>query len=251
MSQKADQTTFIPRKNSDVEFASAMFKPGIDTSESYHYGVMVELDTFFNGGAANKYYGVMVDGDQNTASTGDSNSAFIRVSGNNYAANDANYILRGLNVGINNRSGGTMGQMENSMGVQNKSGGTIPALCSLRVRTENYGTCATEFGGIDINLSNEGTVATTEYGLRVRNTNNSIADAVGAALLITDTGANTGFDYILDASGASVVAAVLNLKDDGTAVDAGGGTVGSATSGGFIRVKIGSTYFKIQLYDDS
>jgi hypothetical protein len=232
--------------------ANAIFEPTHQT-EAYAYGIDIDGDNFFRGTTADKCYLLYVHGDRSTSyvATGDSNDAYIRVSGNNYAANDANFILRGINIGINNRSGGTLGMMNNSLGCQQKSGGTCPTIVGLTVTPENYGTCATEFGGIDIVLKNEGAVATTEYGLRIRNLNNSIADAIGSAILVTDTGANTGFDYIINTSGASITAGILNLADDGVSADAGSGTIGSAASGAWIRVKVGDTHFKIQLYADS
>ena len=168
------------------------------------------------GGAATKTYAINASVNRPTASaaTGDSNDSVMKLSYNNYAANDSNFIIRGINSGINNRSGGTLGILEGgSIGAQNKSGGTSPTVRGLTVTPENYGTTATEFGGIDIVMKNEGAVATTEYGLRVRNLNNSIADAVGSAILISDTGANTGWDYVLDANGASVTTAEIRLSN--------------------------------------
>ncbi len=68
--------------------------------------------------------------------------------------------------------------------------------------------------------------------------------------MITDTGANTGFDYAIDTSGASLTDSVWNLKDDAVTADLDG-SVGSLDSGAFIRVKVGGSNKKIQLYDDS
>lgn len=174
------------------------------SSESYAYGFKIDSDTFFIGGAAQKSYlaGFFGDRPSGDAATGDSNDAIIRCSGNNYAANDANFIFRGINASINNRSGGTLGRMEHSFGTQNKSGGTCPTVLGVMITAENYGTCATTFGGADVLLKNEGAVATTEFGVRVRNENNSLATKVGAAFLVTDTGANTGFTYGVDVGGA-------------------------------------------------
>lgn len=184
------------------------------TTDDYAYGVKIDSDVFFTGGAAKKSYLFHVEGDRTASYTasGDSNDALIRCTGNNYAANDENFIFRAINASINNRSGGTLGRMDNNVSVQNKSGGTCPTLLGLTVTAENYGTCATEFGGVDIVLKNEAAVATTEYGLRIRNLNNSIADAVGSAILVTDTGANTGFDYGLNLYGSSIVVADIRVS---------------------------------------
>lgn len=201
-----------------------VFCPDVDneialnrSSGSYGYGLNINADDCFNvTGAAKKSFVFQISGERIAAYpvTGDSNDALIKISGNNYAANDANFIFRGLNASINNRSGGTLGMLNHSFGAQNKSGGTCPTIVGLSITAENYGTVATEFGGLDINLKNEGAVATTEYGIRIRNTENSIGDAVGAAILITDTGANTGFDYLIDANGASAtVVADIRLSN--------------------------------------
>lgn len=208
---------------------------------------------FFKGGAAQKSYALSITGDRpaGSAATGDSNDALIRASGNNYAANDTNFILRGVNASVNNRDGGTLGRLDHNLGVQGKSGGTVGTLLGLTVTAENYGVATDLFGGIDVVLKNEAAVATTEFGLRLRNENNSIAGPVAAAIAVTDTGANTGWTSVLDASGASVVSEILKLAHDAVAADAGGGTVGSVVSGAFIRVKVGATNFKVQLYADS
>lgn len=193
--------------------------PVPNTADSYRYGLRVNSDGFFLGGAALKHYMLAVSGDRESgnAVTGDSNDALLRVSGNNYAANDSNFILRGANVSIANRSGGTLGILEaGNFGAQNKSGGTSPTIRGLTVTPENYGTCNTEFGGIDIVMKNEGAAATTEYGLRIRNINNSIASAVDAAIQVTDTGANIGFSYILDAYGATVQTAHIRFGKTST-----------------------------------
>ena len=151
--------------------------------DAYEYGLKIDSDTFFTGGANTKSYMVGVFGDRpsGSAATGDSNDALIKLSGNNYAANDTNFIFRGLNAAINNRSGGTLGRIEHSLGAQGKSGGTVNNILGLTITAENYGTVSDLFGGLDILLKNEGAVATTEFGLRIRNENNSIADAVAAA----------------------------------------------------------------------
>jgi len=214
MTQVADQRTFIPRKNADVEFAAGKFEPIPDASESYHYGVYVELESFLLGGAANKYYGLHVTGDQETASTGDSNSAYIRVSASNYAANDANYILRGINASLTNRSGGTMGRLENMIGVQNKSGGVVPTLHGCTVISENYGTVATASMAMDIINRDENDTSRTYAGvIRLRNDDRSSQSALDSAIDIDSASASGGFDTLIDASGA-----VLTEYDSGTQV---------------------------------
>jgi len=200
--------------DSNAAGTRATFAPVRDTGEAYGYGIKIDGGSFFRGGAAQKSYLLYISGDREAAydPTGDSNDAYIRVSGNNYAQGDANFVLRGINIGINQRSGGTLGVLEaGSFGAQNKSGGTAPTIRGLTVTPENYGTCATEFGGIDIGLKNEGAVATTQYGLRIRNLDNSTANAVTSAISVTDTGTNTGFNYILDCYGATISTAAIRF----------------------------------------
>jgi hypothetical protein len=212
------------------------------STSSYGYGIKYDADGVFTStGSAKKSYVMQITADRESAYavTGDSNDAILKISGNNYAANDANFILRGLNCAINQRSGGTLGRIEHSLGTQNKSGGTAPTILGLTVVAENYGTCADLFGGIDILLKNEGSVATKEFALRLRNENNSVADAVGSAIEVSDTGANTGWDNIIDASGATVGTSVMSLKDDGTVVDAGNSqAITNLTTAGFIKVLV-------------
>lgn len=176
-------------------------------SSAYAYGFTIDgSDDFHVGEAATKSYLFYLTASRPVAyaATGDSNDALMRANFNNYAANDANFIMRGINVSMDNRSGGTMGRLESAaLGVNNRSGSTSGNVSGLMVTIENYGTVTDLFGGVDILLKNEGAVATTEYGLRIRNENNSIADSVGAAIKITDTGANTGFDYWMDCYGAT------------------------------------------------
>ena len=183
---------------------------------AYGYGFNIDGDAVFSdAGAARKSYVMQLSAwrDSAYAVTGDSNDAILKLTGNNEAANDANFILRGVNASVNNRNGGTLGRIDHSFGTQNKSGGTSPIIMGITVTAENYGTCADLFGGIDVLLKNEGAVATTEFGVRIRNENNSVADAVGAGLLFSDTGANTGFDYLIDGNGSSVVVADIRLQN--------------------------------------
>lgn len=190
----------------------------------YAYGVDINTDTFFTGSAAQKSYLLSIRGDRTVdyAATGDSNDAYIKISGNNYAANDSNFILRGVNTGINNRSGGTLGVLEaGSFGAQNKSGGTSPTVRGLTVTPENYGTTATEFGGIDIVLKNESnaTPVTTSYGIRVRDIEASAQPDTQAGYLLS-TASNGGFNYGLDLDPATINIADIRLESGDTIVNA-------------------------------
>ena len=199
-----------------------------------------------SGGAAQKTYFMYLNAARLSAATGDSNDAMLRINFNNYAANDSNFIMRGLNISIANRSGGTLGQLiGGSIGSQQKSGGTCPTICGLTVTPENYGTCATEFGGIDIILKNEGAQATTSYGIRVRSTEASGMAAIGAAVHVSNTSTN-GFTYILDCTSVTALSAAFRFPQIASVVSATGQT--SGTQAGCIKVVMGSTPLFIPTY---
>lgn len=194
-----------------------VLKP-IRETDAYTYGIDIDTDDFFTGGAATKCYLLSIRGDRVSAyaASGDSNDAYIKIAGNNYAANDTNFILRGINSGINNRSGGTMGRLEGAaIGAQGKSGGTLQNLYGLTVTPENYGSLNTNFIGIDVVLKNESATATdTQYGIQIRDIENSSQQNVDAALKITC--ANTGgFDYAIDMYGATVGTAHVRFGKTG------------------------------------
>ncbi len=184
-----------------------------------------------SGGAAQKTYGLYVDLNRPTtaAATGDSNDALLKLSSNNYAANDTNFITRGVNVGINNRNAGTLGTLESGLfGAQNKTGGTTGTLRGLTVHPENYGSVTDEMGGIDVVFHNEAAAATLQYGIRIRNSDLSNIAPVAAALLIpANAGNTTGFNYGVDLNGATINTADIRLSSaaailTGTGVPAGG-----------------------------
>lgn len=203
-------------------------------------GTVYAMDNFFTGTAATKSYVAYIRGDRGSAyaATGDSNDALLRIDGNNWAANDANFILRGINASLNNRSGGTMGIMEHALGIQGKSGGTIPTMKGLSVTNENYGTCATEFGGLSVVLRNEAAVATLEYGIKLSNTNNSIAGDVAHGLYFIKSGANTGWTH-----------AFAFAQDDGHPAQSTSTSVTNVGTNGWIKVKVGAATRYIALGD--
>jgi hypothetical protein len=207
----------------------------------YAYGLNIDGTNMLTGTAASKSYVVQISGDRETAAaTGDSNDALLKITGNNYGACDTNFIFRGLNASINNRSGGVLGRIDHSLGTQGKSGGTVGTILGLTITAENYGTVDDLFGGLDIVLKNEAAVATKEFGIRVRNENNSIAGPVNAVIEISETGANTGFTnlFVIDALGT--IGAYASTGD----------APALATGDIMIPVKIGATtYYLVALVD--
>jgi hypothetical protein len=206
----------ILRRGDPIVVSSLTSTPKSTAATSYGYGAQVVGSlNFWNTGAALKRYLVSIDMgiSTSTAYTGDSNGAGLRISGSNYGAHDANYILRGINVGPTNRSGGTMGRFENLLSVQNKSGGTVPTLLACTFTSENYGTVATESGVADFINRNEANTATLSYGIRIRNDDRSAQGAVQSAINIASHASSGGFRELIDASGA-----VLTEYDTGTKV---------------------------------
>lgn len=181
--------------------------PTVRWNEDYGYILRIN-DTVgvMTGGLNKKTYaiGVSVTRPPTAPATGDSNDATVRAAYSNYAVNDLNFIMRGLNLSLNNQSGGRVGQMNHALGCQNKSGATAPVVVGLTITPENYGTVATEFGGLKLQLKNEGAVATLEYGLKIENLNNSLATKVTSAILVAKAGANTGFVTGLNLNGVAL-----------------------------------------------
>ena len=199
----------------DVDIKDMVLVPIPNTAENYRYGMRFDSDVFFVGGAAKKHYMMQIGGDRESgnASTGDSNDALLKLSHSNYAANDANFIDRGINIGITNRSGGTMGRMENSFGTQNKGGGTVPILISGTFICENYGTNATEAFAIDAIIRDEVGAGATRAGIRVRNDDRSGVSALDAMILLDSHASSGGADMLIDGS-----AVELTEYDSGTEV---------------------------------
>jgi hypothetical protein len=209
-------------------------------SDAYVYITKI-TGNVHTGGAATKTYslGILTDRPSGSPASGDSNDALIRGSHNNYAANDTNFIMRGINMSLANRSGGVLGFLDNALGNQNKSGGTVGSITGLTVTPENYGTVSDLFGGVDVVMKNEGAVATSEFGVRVRNLNNSLGTAVGAGYLLSDTGANIGFTYGADFNGATIGTADLRLHSGDTITNAAAGTTtfsGAVALGGAAKL---------------
>jgi len=172
------------------------------TADSYRYGLRVDSDVFFLAGAALKHYMVQLSGDRESgnAVTGDSNDAMLKISHSNYAANDANFIDRGINIGVTNRSGGTLGRMENSFGVQSKGGATTPIIIAGTFIAENYGTNATECFAIDAIIRDEVGAGALRAGIRVRNDDRSGVSALDAMILLDSHASSGGADMLIDGS---------------------------------------------------
>lgn len=178
------------------------FQPVRGKAGSYVYGVQVDGTKILRGTAASKSYVMQISADRESgyAATGDSNDALLKIQGSNYALNDSNYILRGINVALANRGAGTLGHIfGGNISISLKSGsGNITNAIALQVDAQDLtsGT-KTEFGGLDIAINREGTAATTEYGMQIR-TRGTVNTAITSAIRIAKDAADHGFVNLFD-----------------------------------------------------
>lgn len=219
-----DAGTWIEYDEDKILKALSIEVPTRPTSD-YAYFLKIDASDQMTGGESQKTYvlGLTASRPSGSAATLDSNDAVIKGSYSNYAANDANFIIRGVNVTVTNRDGGALGMLDNALGVQGKSGGTVGTINGLTVISENYGTVNDVFGGIDVLLKNEAAIATLEYGVRIRNANNSLATKVNSAILVADSGVNNGFVTGLDLNGATLTNEIV--MSNGTKLTVSGDTV--------------------------
>ena len=188
-------------------------------ASAYAYALSLSGTGFFSGGAAEKTYLLNLSGSRAATDTmsGDSRDRLIGGAYSNYAPNDASSQVQGIGLNVRNRSGGLIATGKaGELGYKNDSGGTTTNAYGATVTVENYGTLSTLMCGLLIDLRNEAAVATRECGLWITNTNNSIAGTVDAAIYIDDSGANTGWDYGLDMTAATVGTAEIRGQNDET-----------------------------------
>ena len=208
----------------------------------YAYGVSINGDAVLTGTAASKSYVMQVSGDRESGNvaTGDSNDALLKIQGSNYAANDTNFIFRGINVAMSNRSGGTLGRMDNNIGISLKSGSTVAYGVALSVDAQDLAASAkTEFGGLDIAINREGLAATLEYALQIR-TRGTINSAMAQAIYLRKDATDHGFDALFGLDAAATVGGYVSSGD----------APALATGDVMIPIEIGgSTYYLVALAD--
>lgn len=220
------------------------YKPSArpSTDFAYYFGINDNGSSssgLMTGGAAQKTYGLFVNLNRPAASaaTGDSNDAAVKVTINNYAGNDTNFIQRGINVVSNNRTTGTLGKLEGGLiSASCKSGTTCPDVWGAEINTENFGTNATSQIGLDVTIKNEGAKATTQAGIRIRDLNNSIAGPSDAAILVAEpTVASTGFNYVIDANGTDSPTHAFVRMQNGAII-----YFGTQTTRNAVRTEVGT-----------
>jgi hypothetical protein len=220
---------------------SAYFAPVRYGVAGYAYGVNIDGTELLKGTAASKSYVLNVSGDRETAAaTGDSNDAMVKVSGSNYGACDTAFVFRGLNAVVNNRSGGTLGRLDNNISISLKSGSTTAYAVALSVDAQDLAaTAKTEFGGLDIAIDREGLAATLEYGLQIR-TRGTINTAMAQAINLRKDATDHGFAALFGMAAAAVVGGYAST----------GNAPVLATGDIMIPVKIGaSTFYIVALAD--
>jgi hypothetical protein len=162
----------------------------------------------------------------------------------------ANGAARGLQIDLDNYS--VINWVKGlDVGVTNRSGATAEEVWGAQIVCEAYGTLNDLMVGLDIVLLDEVTKPTEEYGIRIRNNNASIAQSADAAVKVErGNTTNTGFAYIIDAMHTTrhpISTAFARLSDDGTiCADTGDKTAGGVS--GWITVIIGTATRYIQLY---
>jgi hypothetical protein len=98
-------------------------------------------------------------------------------------------------------------------------------------------------------MKNEGAKATLEYGIRIRNLDNSTANAVDSAMLVLDSGTNTGFSRLIDASSATLDHSFKWADGQGAVVGSmAAGHPGAINEAGYVKIYIGATPYVIPVY---
>jgi hypothetical protein len=218
----------------------AYFAPVRPAVTGYMYGVSIDGTSMLTGTAASKSYVLSITGYRETAAaTGDSNDAMVKIAGNNEGACDTNFVFCGLNCVINNRSGGTLGRLTNTISTALKAGSTTAYAYGLQVDIQDLAaTAKTEFGGIDVALNREGLAATTEYGIKIR-TRGTINSAINSAIRVQKDATDHGFTYLLNIPTAGDVGVI-----------AASGDITFTSADKLIPVRIGSTTYYLVATDN-
>lgn len=196
---------------------TAYFAPVRSTStlRGYAMGINIDGTKLLRGTTISKSYVVNIFGDKEEAypATGDSNDAMLKISGSNYAANDTNFIFRGLNCNVANRDPGELNLLTNNISVSLKSGSTTLTAIGLQVDCQHQAGAdnPTELGGLDVSLNFEGGEATEEYGIKVR-TRGTVNVKVDSVFVI-EKGTDLGFTNLFKFDAAATV--TMTASDGG------------------------------------
>jgi hypothetical protein len=201
----------------DVPIDMCDFKRRVESS-STGYGLKIASDWFFtNVLSGKKSYMLYLGGERQDiypTTESDVDDAYMRISGSNYAANQANYIFRGINQAVNNRSGGIVGELCGIMGsATNYSGATATTVRAGQFTCRSNNTGSTEVEVLDLFLSHQAADSPTTFTiLRLRNNDETGNVPIGSAIDIDDSHANAkGFNFLIDASGAGLTPRTGNI----------------------------------------
>lgn len=205
--------TFVLRQR-DVVFKNLYSVPVRKPGENTAYGFRVQSSNMFTDTASGyrsylAYFSATRLATYPYAEAAGKDDAVVRITGSNYAANAAVYNWRSLNVDLRNRSGGTVGIMENLISTNNSSGATVSSqFRGLFVSAENYGTLTDgDAVALEVVLRQESTggAPTTSALLRLRNDDRSGAPAVDSGIDIDTHASSGGLTQLIDASDATLV----------------------------------------------
>jgi hypothetical protein len=180
-----------------VSSLNAVFTPTRAVTTGDASGVRIICDSLFTGAgtAGPRTWGLYVTGDKESGaiSTAGADDAGIRVSISNYVANGEVFNWRGLNVSANNRSGGVVGELDNTISVSAKQGSTNAKIIGLQVDAQSLSAdTADEMVGLDVSMNREGGVSTEEACLRLR-TRGTINTAINTAIRVDKGATDHGF----------------------------------------------------------
>ena len=174
---------------------------------AYEYGAKFISDTFFRGGAAQKSYLVYMGGDRlsGKVASGDSNDAILRMDFSNYALNDNNFIMRGINLGVQNRSAGTLNYLESASFTSRQRGdsgaiGLLRGLYLSIIANVGSGAISTTVHGMLVEMQLEANMPSDSAGVVVKNKSDGVYTLPTAAFAAKNNGTSSckGFSYGLD-----------------------------------------------------
>lgn len=194
------QQIFTSRGTSDYAYLINIGDGGGSTS-----GVMV-------GRAAQKTYvmNITVNRPTGYGASGDSNDSIFKTSYNNYAVNDANFIMRGYNTTLYGRSPGVGGHMYCASFTNDiRSGATWTTSIPLQVMCDNGGIVSATMYAADFVVRRQGaTDPTEEGGIRIRNLTGTgnLGNELDCAIAVqAQTSAGTGFTRLINAQGTNTL----------------------------------------------
>jgi hypothetical protein len=212
-----------------------------------------------------KNYLLDLEGDRLAANKAynDSNDAYLRISGNNYAQNDASYRFRGILANLANRGSGTLDMVcAADLNVRQRSdAGIMSSLLGTYigvVADVGCGAIGTAIKGIQVEMKLHTNAPANSAGVCVRNYSDGIYTVPTAALAVKNDGTSgcKGFEYILDAYDAAAKTwntAVIRIgKTDSEDIVITSGNFADGADSGFAPGSIGlDTTDGLVFYTDS